>query len=268
VIEKITVNTLVDNGLYDKRLKSEFGYSLLIEYGKEKILFDTGYSNLFLQNAKKMAIDLNTINSVVVSHRHKSRSGGLPHLVRILKNKTDFLIEPRYFDKFSKKLGNKIAPGFIDHIDILKTYLENHNMIIINKREYKYKDGIYFFLPYDSQEGRYPLNKYNIRNALVMLMETQVGIFLFLGAAHSRFSMVLDWFAERFPEKEIETVFGGININFKRQRDVEIVKNSMKKVKINNFQLSHCSSIKEYEFLKEITHNVYFNGSGKILKYS
>ena len=101
-----------------------------------------------------------------------------------------------------------------------------------------------------------------------MVIDTKSGLFLFMGAAHSRFNMILDWIFKKFPKKSINTVFGGININFKRQRDVEIVKNSISRIKINNFQLSHCSGINEYNFLKEFIENVYFNGAGKVLKFS
>ncbi len=268
MLKNLTITTLVDNALYDKRLSSEFGYSLLISYGKENIMFDTGYSNLFLQNAKKLAIDLNILDLVVISHRHKSHSGGVPHLVRVLKNKTNFIIEPAYFQKFSKNIDGKIAYGNIDYIDSIRQYLKRHTITMVTKKVFKYKDNIYFFLPSDTLEHKYPLNKFNIRNALAMIIDTQKGLFLFLGAAHSRFSMILDWISENFPNKTIEMIFGGINVNFKRDRDVEIITNSIKKVKINHFELSHCSTEREYYFLKKFVDNTYFNGAGKVLHFS
>ena len=268
MLKNLTVTTLVDNGLYDKRLLSEFGYSLLIDFGKEKIMFDTGYSNLFLQNAKKLAIDLNRVDTVLISHRHKSHSGGVPHLVRVLKQKTNFIIEPLYFQKFSKNINGKIAYGYIDYVDTIKQYLKKHNIITINKQVFQYKDDIFFFLPKDTLEHKYPLNKFNIRNSPVMIIDSSKGLYVFLGAAHSRFSMVLDWISERFPGKDIEMVFGGINVNFKRDRDVEILTSSIKKVKINNFELSHCSTEKEYYFLKDLVGSIYFSGAGKVLTFN
>jgi metal-dependent hydrolase (beta-lactamase superfamily II) len=101
-----------------------------------------------------------------------------------------------------------------------------------------------------------------------MLIDTSKGLFLFIGAAHSRISMVLDWVADKFPNREIEFVFGGVNVNFKRDRDVEIIKSSFEKVKINNFELSHCSTEKEYYFLKDLVGSIYFNGAGKVLTFN
>jgi 7,8-dihydropterin-6-yl-methyl-4-(beta-D-ribofuranosyl)aminobenzene 5'-phosphate synthase len=266
--KNLTITTLVDNAPYDKRLGVEFGYSLLITYGKHNIMFDTGYSNLFLQNAKKLAIDLNIVDTVVISHRHKSHSGGIPHLVRVLKNETEFIIEPRYFQKFSKNINGKISYGYIDYIESIEQYLSKHKKIIVNNSKLFYKENIYFLLPNDTLEHKYPLNKFNIRNALAMIIDTLKGLFVFIGAAHSRLSMILDLIYENFPNKPIEVIFGGINVNFKRERDVEIVRNSINKIKIKHFELSHCSSKKEYEFLKELVENVYFNGAGKVLRYS
>ena len=154
-MEKLIVSTLVDNGLYDKRLTPEYGFSLFIEYENINILFDTGYSNLFLQNAKKMAIDLNLANTVVITHRHKSHSGGLPHLLRVLKSNTNFIIEPEYFNKFSKNLNGRIAPGYIDYIKDIKKYLLNHKVTLLKQKEFVYLKNIYFLL-------RLTLRKVNI----------------------------------------------------------------------------------------------------------
>ena len=54
---KLTV--LVDNNTFiDKYFYGEPGLCFYIEDGTERILLDTGYSNLFIRNAKKLGIDL------------------------------------------------------------------------------------------------------------------------------------------------------------------------------------------------------------------
>lgn len=64
---KLTV--LIDNNtLIDRYLLGEPGVSYLIEADRKKILFDTGYSDAFILNARKMNIDLLDIDHIVLSH--------------------------------------------------------------------------------------------------------------------------------------------------------------------------------------------------------
>jgi 7,8-dihydropterin-6-yl-methyl-4-(beta-D-ribofuranosyl)aminobenzene 5'-phosphate synthase len=83
VIPQISLTVLVDNTtLTDRYFSGEPGLSFLIETDGKKILFDTGYSDLFLQNAQKMGINLLDLDMVVLSHGHLDHSGGLFPLIR------------------------------------------------------------------------------------------------------------------------------------------------------------------------------------------
>lgn len=80
---KITV--LVDNNtLIDRYFLGEPGFSLFIETENRKILFDTGYSDAFLINARKLDIDLRRLDTVVISHGHMDHTWGLAPLIRLL----------------------------------------------------------------------------------------------------------------------------------------------------------------------------------------
>lgn len=77
---KITV--LVDNyTLIDEYYFGEPGWSLYIEDGDSKILFDTGYSDIFMANAEKMGIDLGQIDTIVFSHGHNDHTRGFRYFV-------------------------------------------------------------------------------------------------------------------------------------------------------------------------------------------
>lgn len=72
------LKVLEDNNTFiDEYYLGEPGVSYYIEDGVEKILFDTGYSSIILENASKMNIDLNKINKLVISHGHDDHTGGL-----------------------------------------------------------------------------------------------------------------------------------------------------------------------------------------------
>ena len=72
---KLTV--LVDNNTFiDEYYFGEPGVSYYIEDGGAKILFDCGYSDVFMANAEKMGIDLGKVDTIVFSHGHNDHTRG------------------------------------------------------------------------------------------------------------------------------------------------------------------------------------------------
>jgi 7,8-dihydropterin-6-yl-methyl-4-(beta-D-ribofuranosyl)aminobenzene 5'-phosphate synthase len=79
---KLTV--LIDNNtLIDRYFLGEPGVSYLIEDEGKKTLFDVGYSDAFITNARKFSIDLLDVDFVVLSHGHLDHTWGLVPLIRL-----------------------------------------------------------------------------------------------------------------------------------------------------------------------------------------
>jgi len=55
----------------------EHGLSFYIETKKHKLLVDTGATAAFLDNAKALGIDLQKVDTVIISHGHYDHTGGL-----------------------------------------------------------------------------------------------------------------------------------------------------------------------------------------------
>jgi 7,8-dihydropterin-6-yl-methyl-4-(beta-D-ribofuranosyl)aminobenzene 5'-phosphate synthase len=80
----LTIRVLVDNNtLIDRYYRGEPGLSFFIENGSRKVIFDTGYSGLFIENAWKMGLDPLLADYIVFSHGHIDHTGGLPDLARL-----------------------------------------------------------------------------------------------------------------------------------------------------------------------------------------
>lgn len=101
----MTITVLVDNNTYiDQYFRGEPALCCWLEDEDRRILFDTGYSDLLLQNAAAMGIDLSTTTQVVLSHGHNDHTGGLRPLLAAgwLKN-TEVIAHPDCF--FPKRAG-------------------------------------------------------------------------------------------------------------------------------------------------------------------
>lgn len=76
------LNILVDNNTFiDKYFLGEPALSYFIELNNKKILFNTGYSDIFLTNASKMNISLANLDYIVLSHGYSDHTGGLKSLL-------------------------------------------------------------------------------------------------------------------------------------------------------------------------------------------
>ena len=66
-----------NNTLIDRYFLGEPAASYYLEIDGLRILLDTGYSDVFLQNAEKLGLDLGRLTHIVLSHGHNDPPNGL-----------------------------------------------------------------------------------------------------------------------------------------------------------------------------------------------
>lgn len=80
------LTVVVDNNtLIGENYCGEPGLSFYIEENNMKMLFDVGYSDVFIRNAYKMGINVNDVSVVILSHGHLDHTWGLTYLMENLK---------------------------------------------------------------------------------------------------------------------------------------------------------------------------------------
>ena len=108
------VIVLSDNCSLDESLQSEHGLSVYVETSNYKCLLDTGASDLFIQNAAKLNVDLTAVDYLVISHGHADHIGGLSAFLSI-NSKAKIILSQHILNQayFSKRLGlRKISVDF------------------------------------------------------------------------------------------------------------------------------------------------------------
>ena len=82
---KITI--IYDNEVWKEGLKSDWGFSCIIEVYDKKIFFDTGVNgSTFLYNMRKLGIDPVIVEEVIISHAHFDHAGGLTSFLNVNSN--------------------------------------------------------------------------------------------------------------------------------------------------------------------------------------
>jgi len=87
------LKVLLDNNTFtDRYFQGEPGLSYFVEADGQKLLFDVGYSDAFLNNARKLGVDLCDLDYVVLSHGHLDHTWGMFSLIQ---HYTERLLEGR-----------------------------------------------------------------------------------------------------------------------------------------------------------------------------
>jgi 7,8-dihydropterin-6-yl-methyl-4-(beta-D-ribofuranosyl)aminobenzene 5'-phosphate synthase len=74
----VRLTVLYDNWVGVEGTEADWGFAVLVERGKHRVLFDTGTKDWVLRhNLRALEVDLSTVEAVVLSHDHGDHTGGL-----------------------------------------------------------------------------------------------------------------------------------------------------------------------------------------------
>lgn len=87
------IQLLTENASCGLGWHAEWGFSAHIEYGGANILFDTGYSDVWIRNAATAGLDLRSLDMIALSHFHEDHTRGL--LFHPFREKKRLVCHPR-----------------------------------------------------------------------------------------------------------------------------------------------------------------------------
>lgn len=87
------IRLLNENLVSDLCWLAEWGFSAWIDYKETKIIFDTGWSDVWCRNAETAKIDLASADVIALSHFHSDHSRGL--LFHPFSDKRRLIVHPR-----------------------------------------------------------------------------------------------------------------------------------------------------------------------------
>jgi 7,8-dihydropterin-6-yl-methyl-4-(beta-D-ribofuranosyl)aminobenzene 5'-phosphate synthase len=112
----LRITIIYDNTDLDPNLRSAWGFSALIEYQGQTLLFDTGADGpTLLGNMARLDIDPTGIEKVVLSHIHGDHTGGLMGLAQAGARPTVY-VPPAFPDSFKRQVSAltelvEVTPG-------------------------------------------------------------------------------------------------------------------------------------------------------------
>ncbi len=223
----------------------EHGLSLLIEYNNKKILFDTGKTNSFLSNAKKLNINLNDIDYVILSHAHYDHSGGVIDFIKESNYTKNIYVGYGFKDnKYSLENNEYIYKGIPFKLN------ELNNLVIVNK-ELIIDENIALYSDFKENNNFEKIgNKFYILDKeykkdlfideQVLTINTNKGLILIVGCSHAGICNIIDEVIKR-TNKNIRGIVGGFHLSKESSEYALNVINKLKEYNLEFICPIHCS---------------------------
>jgi len=248
---KIAITTLVDNSAADGFL-SEHGLAFWIEYHDRRILFDTGQSEIFIQNAAKLGIDLSETNAIVISHGHYDHTGGLARVLDIAPEATVYLHPAALKAKFNLKNGKSKAIGMSEATAKIIHGMADNGKVVWTESPVEVCPGIFATgqIPRIAQpnyvSGNFFLDN-NCREPDTMpddqslFFDSPDGLVVVLGCAHSGLANIFNYVAGLSEKKHFFAVTGGTHLLNASPEQIALAIELFKKYDVRQIGLAHCT---------------------------
>ncbi len=269
---KVTI--LTENTVYKRKLLGEHGLSLLLETQGKRFLFDMGQSDVFLQNAGTMKVDLEALDGIILSHGHYDHCGGMQYWAR--KQETSPGSNPRipiYINRkaFDKKYSQHPATGemlFSGIPEEAEAWMQEKGKLIFPEDGYgQASENVYFLsqvpcvtdfesIPasfwkeaHDSSEHEFSPD--TMEDEQMLVIREEQGLCVFTGCAHPGIVNCLRYVQSCFQGEHIHSLVAGMHLKGCRPGQLQKTLAFLKELDIDVVIPLHCTGMIAIAAIKE-----------------
>jgi len=230
----LAIKVVYDNNPYVQELGTAWGFSALIADTDKTILFDTGGDgSLLLSNMKKLVIEPDSIDAVVLSHIHGDHTGGLSSVLQ-KKPKLPVYLPASFPKKFKENVQKYGA------------------QVIEVKQSLKVSENVYSI----GQLGTWIKEQ-------SLIIRTKAGLIVIAGCAHPGIVKMVAA-AKELMKEDILLVMGGFHLEWATKTKIEKIISFFKQFGVKYVAPCHCTGEKARSLFEKHFNKNYINtGAGK-----
>ena len=259
---------LVDN-IKGCGLKGEWGLCVYIEYEDKVVLLDTGASDLFVRNAKKLGLDLEKVDFAVLSHAHFDHADGMRPFFEVNKK------APFYLQKGTEENCYEKIWLYRKYIGIPRGILrEAGERIRFTEGKFQICPGVWL-LPHttpgleavgrrnhmylrssenggeETDRGGRKWRPDDFSHEQSLVFDTEDGLVIFNSCSHGGADNIINEVKAAFPGEKIKAIIGGFHLFTRREEEVRELARSIRATGIQQVYTGHCTGDKAFDVLKE-----------------
>lgn len=283
------ITTLIENSQDDQKvLKNEHGLAMFIETPDFNILFDTGKSGDFIDNAQKLKVDLYKTDVIVLSHAHYDHCGGIKRFVETFDVKPQLFVGQDFFknsDRYHYSDGSikidfsKEAGYTYIGVNFDEKYLESNKIPIsfVNSGITKISENIYICSNFNKYHDFEKANKSmqikvedkyitdSFSDEIALVLDTPKGLLIILGCSHPGVLNMVTTISESL-KKKVLGVIGGTHLI---EADNDRIKKTIEyfnKLGISMIGVSHCTGEKAVELFSQECKGFFINKTATVIE--
>lgn len=248
-------------------LTAEHGWSLYAEHDGTRLLFDTGASGAFADNAVRLGIDLAAVDVAVLSHHHYDHGGGLRRFLELNSHAPVYLRGPDVAACHFRLLWKERYIGLDE--SLLREHAHRFRFVterttiaprttILTRIERRYPEPRGNRRIYVTRDGEQVPDDFS--HELVLVMEASGGLVVFTGCSHHGILNMIAAVTQAFPDATVDAVFGGFHLvalppfNFisGSRREVRDMGRELLRFPVRRVYTGHCTGTHAYEVLKSV----------------
>ncbi|MBO4456884.1 MAG: nicotinamide-nucleotide amidohydrolase family protein [Butyrivibrio sp.] len=254
---------LVEDTLGKNECTPEHGLCFYVETKNHKILVDTGASDLFAENADKLGIDLEEVDTVVISHGHYDHGGGIIPFSKINDSATIYVRKSAFGKHYSTSRGED--PQYVGLEDKAKRLPQ---IVMLEEGVTEIDDELTIFSDIgDAHEAPatnkdlfvkrgFELREDSFTHEQCLVVTENKRRYLFSGCAHTGIQNILDRYEELFDDEPYAVISGFHTTKHKgfSKDDIDFIRDMAKDLDKYNtiFYTCHCTGVKPYREMKKI----------------
>ena len=254
----VKITTLIENLAYGDKLMGEHGLSLLIETDDGSILFDTGQSGKFIDNARVLGVDLSKIRAVALSHGHYDHTGGLEAFCAVNDSAKIYAKRGLFVPKYKKAgsteqkfIGTPYLPRIyqnrIHWVDRPTEILPN--LVLIPETPLVNDWDTHFGSMFVQTESGFEPDVFDDEQFLIVRRPESIDVVS--GCSHRGITNIAAA-ASMFAQKPIRLVLGGFHTKDAESQAVEALISDLSRRGVEKLGVCHCTGVEKYPEIKRI----------------